>query len=140
MAKTRGVYPPEFRRQMARRRIAGRQKDFVSLDPYLPGIAAMELRHLRYLVAIAEEGSFTQAAEMRLHGKRPVSLAYFELVTLKHSVRSSVRAMLNGTVEIIGGRERRRRWGVEVKLRIVAETQEPGACLPPTRQCGSALS
>jgi transposase len=40
-----------------------------------------------------------------------------------------LKAMLNGTVEIIGGRERRRRWGVEEKLRIVAETQEPGACV-----------
>jgi transposase len=37
--------------------------------------------------------------------------------------------MLNGTVEIIRGRERRRRWGLEEKLRIVAETQEPGACV-----------
>ena len=35
--------------------------------------------------------------------------------------------MSNGTVEIIGGRERRRRWGLEEKLRIVAETREPGA-------------
>ena len=32
-------------------------------------------------------------------------------------------------VEIIGGRERRRRWSVEDKLRIVGETQEPGACV-----------
>jgi len=37
--------------------------------------------------------------------------------------------MLNGTVEIIGGRERHRRWGLEEKLRIVAETQEAGACV-----------
>ena len=37
--------------------------------------------------------------------------------------------MLNGTVEIIGGRERRRRWGLEEKLRIVSETQEAGACV-----------
>jgi transposase len=37
--------------------------------------------------------------------------------------------MLNGMVEIIDGRARRRRWGVEEKLRIVAETQEPGACV-----------
>jgi transposase len=37
--------------------------------------------------------------------------------------------MLNGTVEIIDGRERRRRWGLAEKLRIVAETQEPGACV-----------
>ena len=37
--------------------------------------------------------------------------------------------MSNGVVEIIGVRERRRRWGREEKLRIVAETQEPGACV-----------
>ena len=37
--------------------------------------------------------------------------------------------MLNGAIEIIGRRERRRRWGLEEKLRIVAETQEPGACV-----------
>ena len=35
--------------------------------------------------------------------------------------------MSNGTIEIIGARERRRRWGVEEKLRIVAETHEPAA-------------
>lgn len=34
--------------------------------------------------------------------------------------------MAGGAVEIITGRERRRRWSVEEKLRIVAETQEPG--------------
>ena len=37
--------------------------------------------------------------------------------------------MSQGVVEIIGGRERRRRWGREEKLRIVAETQEAGACV-----------
>ena len=37
--------------------------------------------------------------------------------------------MSRGVVEIIGGRERRRRWGREEKLRIVAETQEAGACV-----------
>src|ERR1700733_15260375 len=35
--------------------------------------------------------------------------------------------MPDSTVEIINGREGRRRWGVEEKLRIVAETYEPGA-------------
>jgi transposase len=35
--------------------------------------------------------------------------------------------MSNTPVEIIGGRERRRRWAAEEKLRIVAETHEPGA-------------
>lgn len=33
---------------------------------------------------------------------------------------------MDGVVEIITGRERRRRWSTEFKLRIVAETQEPG--------------
>jgi transposase len=35
--------------------------------------------------------------------------------------------MPDSTIEIISGREGRRRWGVEEKLSIVAETHEPGA-------------
>ena len=35
--------------------------------------------------------------------------------------------MADGAVEIITGRERRRRWSIEDKLKIVAETLEPGA-------------
>ena len=35
--------------------------------------------------------------------------------------------MPDSTIEIINGREGRRRWGVEEKLLIVAETYEPGA-------------
>ena len=34
---------------------------------------------------------------------------------------------MDGAVEIITGHERRRRWSTEDKLRIVAETREPGA-------------
>jgi transposase len=34
---------------------------------------------------------------------------------------------MNGVVEIITGRERRRRWSVEQKLQVVGETDEPGA-------------
>jgi transposase len=37
--------------------------------------------------------------------------------------------MSNGPIEIINGRERRRRWSVEDKLRIVAETHEPGVSI-----------
>ena len=34
---------------------------------------------------------------------------------------------MDGVVEIVTGRERRRRWGAEAKLRIVTELDEPGA-------------
>jgi transposase len=37
--------------------------------------------------------------------------------------------MVETAVEILTGRERRRRWSVEAKLRIVAATYEPGACV-----------
>jgi transposase-like protein len=37
--------------------------------------------------------------------------------------------MSNSPIEILGARERRRRWRVDEKLRIVAEAEEPGASL-----------
>ena len=37
--------------------------------------------------------------------------------------------MSKEAVEIIGGRERRRRWSMEEKLRIVRETQAAGECV-----------
>ena len=37
--------------------------------------------------------------------------------------------MPNGPIEIISSRERRRRWSLEEKLRLVAETHEPGATI-----------
>src|SRR4029079_11433262 len=44
----------------------------------------MELRHLRYFVAVAEEGSLTVAAEKRLHTAQP-SLSR-QLRDLEHEV------------------------------------------------------
>ena len=44
------------------------------------------------------------------------------------AVRCCVRSMADG-IEIITGRERRRRWSVEDKIRVVAATYEPGACV-----------
>jgi transposase len=35
--------------------------------------------------------------------------------------------MSGSRIEILNGRERRRRWSVEEKLRIIAESREPGA-------------
>jgi transposase len=35
--------------------------------------------------------------------------------------------MAERVIEVITGRERRRRWSIEEKLRIVGETFEPGA-------------
>lgn len=35
--------------------------------------------------------------------------------------------MSGGKVEVIVGRERRRRWSLQEKLRIIAESEEPGA-------------
>src|ERR1035441_5071121 len=48
-------------------------------------------------------------------------------MTLKRCLRSRLKPMPSGAVEIITGKERRRRWSVEDKLRIVAETEERGA-------------
>ncbi len=50
-------------------------------------------------------------------------------MTLKRGVRSGLRSMAGGAIEIITGKERRRRWSAAEKLGIVAEAEEPGACI-----------
>src|ERR1700730_11013279 len=48
------------------------EKDFVSWGACLADMeSAMELRHLRYFIAVAEEGSLTLAAEKRMHTAQP---------------------------------------------------------------------
>src|ERR1700722_18982352 len=46
------------------------ENDFVSLR-ICPGDIDMELRHLRYFIAVAETGSLKFAAEKRLHTAQP---------------------------------------------------------------------
>ena len=53
--------------------------------------------------------------------------AHAESADLKAHCKVGVKAMSQGTVEILVGRERRRRWDLREKLRIVAESEEPGA-------------
>ena len=48
---------------------------------------------------------------------------------LKARFKVELKVMSKEAVEIIGGRERRRRWSLEEKLRIVHETQAPGECV-----------
>jgi transposase len=46
---------------------------------------------------------------------------------LKVRCKVGYKAMADGRIEIITGRERRRRWSIAEKLRLVAESEAPGA-------------
>ena len=48
---------------------------------------------------------------------------------LKVHRKVHLKVMSSTKIEIIDGRERRRRWGLDEKLRIVAESDEPGTCV-----------
>ncbi len=63
--------------------------------------------------------------------KRAVSPAWFDPLprrTLQSTVkRSELRTVAKRTIEIVAGRERRHRWGIADKVRIVAGNEESGA-------------
>ena len=60
--------------------------------------------------------------------KRPVTPRLLTLVACRYAAdcKAGLKVM-DGAIEIITGRERRRRWSTSEKLRIVAETYEQGA-------------
>ena len=47
--------------------------------------------------------------------------------SIRSTLRPGLRTVADGSIEIITGRGRRRRWSVSEKLGIVAESHEPGA-------------
>ena len=47
----------------------------------------------------------------------------------KVQLKGRFKVMPDNPIEILGARERRRRWSMEEKLRLVAECEEPGAVL-----------
>jgi LysR family hca operon transcriptional activator len=57
------------------------------------GVATMELRHLRYFIAVAEEGSLTNAAERRLHTAQPSLSRQIRDLELEIGVKLLERSM-----------------------------------------------
>ena len=66
-------------------------------------VATMELRHLRYFVAVAEEGSLTNAAERRLHTAQPSLSRQIRDLELEIGVKLLERKA-RGTVLTAAGR------------------------------------
>ena len=83
------------------------EKDFTSWAAYLGGMGAMELRHLRYFIAVAETGSLTEAAERRLHTSQP-SLSRQSAIGIRARGRTASRGVRGVELTAAGGLSRLR--------------------------------
>jgi DNA-binding transcriptional LysR family regulator len=68
----------------------------------------MELRHLRYFIAVAEEGSLTNAAERRLHTAQPSLSRQIRDLELEVGVKLLERGARGIELTAAGGRSRGR--------------------------------
>src|SRR5262245_51455499 len=67
----------------------------------------MELRHLRYFIAVAEEGSLTNATERRLHTAQPSLSRQIRDLELEIGVKLLERRALTRNVAVAAGAEKR---------------------------------
>jgi len=88
----------------------------------------MELRHLRYFVAVVEEGSLTTAAELRLHTSQP-SLSR-QIRSLEYQVGAE---LLSRSVH---GVELRRDGQTEPSRKLVYQLMRDTSCAAARAQGG----
>src|SRR3984885_6682432 len=89
----------------------------------------MELRHLRYFIAVAEEGSLLQAAERRLHTSQPSLSRQIRDLELELGVKLLERKA-RGIELTVAGRvfldhARLALWQIEVGCEAAGNTEVP---------------